>query len=257
MKKLTKILSLVLVFAMLTLAFASCMPTDEERVAAAMAKMALAKKADYTVDMAVTVSVGGTTQEVPMTMVMKTDLSDAENPVFYMEMSQKSGNVTTNMITFYKDGYVYVNASGQKFKTQMSYEEMMKDSGSGFDMTEIFEEKKDSVDESFEITKNADGTLHVEMTITKEEFASVFTGFTDQVTGSLGANGTVEVSDTIFQIEIDKENNVTEAKTIMNMELTVNGQKATASCNIKFKYNPVGADFVVPIPTDLSSYINI
>ena len=257
MKKLTRILSLVLVFAMLALTLSSCGATPEERVAEAMAKMALAKKADCTVDVNMEFTVAGTTQEIPMTMVMKTDMTDENNPVWYMEVSTKEGNTTTTVTMFFKDGYAYTETSGQKIKVEMSYDDIKESANSGFDMTDIFEAKKDGVDESMTITKNDDGTLSVEMKITKAEFAEDFTEFTEQFTSSLGAiikNAKVEVADTIFQLTVDKDNNITKLMTVMKIDITYQGQTIKYSYDMDFTYRPTGEDFEVPLPSDLSEY---
>ena len=260
MKKIAKIVSFVLVFAMLTLALASCGATAEERVAAAMAKMAMAKKMDCTVEMDISVTAEGETTNVPMAMVMKSDMSDAENPVCYMEIIQsteQSSASDTKVITFYKDGYVYMAMGDYKYKQAMDYKEMEDATSTGFDITGIFEAKKEGDIGKFDITKNEDGTLDVEMTITAEEFETKFSDFTDQIMSTSGLTGTLEVSDTVFKFTVDKENNITDVSTTMNMELTYQGVKATLSYKMDFKYNPVSADYEVPLPTDLDKYISI
>jgi hypothetical protein len=254
MKKLTKILSLVLVFAMLALAFASCGVTAEEKVAAAMAKMATAKKTDCTASVTIKMDMGGVKVEMPMTMVMKTDLSDAANPIVYTEMSMTVFGETTETTTFYKDGYFYTEAYGQKVKVAMSYEEMMEDNEMGIDTSEIFASKKDKVDESFVITENEDGTITVKMTVTKAEFASLLPDFSESMGSLIGEDGNVEINDTVFEFKIDKDGNVTDLNTNMGLSMTVEGVKATVDYDMDFTYNTVGEDFEITLPSDLDKY---
>ena len=112
MKKLTKIISLILAFAMVALVLASCGATPEQRVATAMAKMATAKKTDCTANVTVKFDMGGMSMEMPMEMVMKTDVTDAEKPVVYSEVKMTMMGQKTETTTFYKDGYLYTNVDG-------------------------------------------------------------------------------------------------------------------------------------------------
>ncbi len=254
MKKITKILSLVLVFAMLTLAFASCGTTAEDKVAAAMAKMASAKKTDCTAIINVEMDMGGMKIEMPMNMVMKTDTTDATKPVVYAEVSMTLMGETVKTTSFYKDGYLYTEASGQKVKMAMSYEEMMEGSDTGIDTAKIFEAKKDSIDESFVITENDDGSITVKMTVTKAEFASDLADFSEELAESLGDNGGVEISDTVFEFTVDKDCNVSALKATMNIDMTIQGQKVAVAYEMDFTYRPAGEDFEITLPTDLGSY---
>ena len=254
MKKITRILSLVLVFAMLALALSSCTVTAQDRVAAAMLKMVTAKKSDCTANVNIQMNVGGIKTEMPSTVVIKSDKSNAQSPVVYMEMSMKVFGQTTKTSTYYKDGYLYTSANGSKTKVQMSYEDMMKDASGVIDITSIFNAKNGAIDDSFVITENEDGTISVKMTITKEEFASKLANVTDSLAGSLGEVGSIELSDTVFEFTVDSTNTISTVKASMAMKMAVSGKQTDISYNMEFKYNPVGMDFYIPAPTDLDSY---
>ena len=253
MKKITRILSLVLVFAMLALAFSSCTVTAEDRVAAAMLKMITAKKSDCTANINIKMNVGGIKTEMPSTVVIKSDKSNAQSPVVYMEMSMKLFGQTTKTSTYYKDGYLYTNADGSKTKVQMSYDEVMKNAAD-IDITAIFNAKDSKVDESFVITENEDGTISVKMTVTKEEFESKLADFSNALEGSIGSVGNIELSDTVFEFTVDSGNNISTVKASMAMKMVVSGQQTDVSYDMEFKYNPVGMNFYIPAPTDLDSY---
>lgn len=254
MKKFTRILSLVLVFAMLALTLSSCAVTAKDRVAAAMFKMVTAKKSDCTATVNIKMNVGGIKTEMPSTIVIKSDKSNAQNPVVYMDMSMKVFGQTSKTSMYYKDGYLYTNADGSKTKVQMSYENMMKDASGVIDITSIFNAKNGAIDDSFVITENEDGTISVKMTVTKEDFASTLSGVTDALAGSLGEGGKIEISDTVFEFTVDSGNNISAVKASMDMKMNISGQQTDVSYNMEFKYNPVGMDFYIPAPTDLDSY---
>ena len=256
MKKFTKILSLALVLAMLMGAFASCGISKEERVAAAMAKMASAEKADYTANVKYKMTLESQEQEIAMYMVVKSDLSDKENPAFYMLLEASQGGTKATQKMYYADGYVYTDVSGQKYKAQMSYDKMMEDNETGFDFTDIFTSKKDNIDESVVIKDNGDGTLAVEIIVTKEEFSGDFSDMVKNLLDSYGLSGiTVDVSDTMFQFTIDANNNITRMMTIMNMSFKYQGMEVTLRYDMDFRYNPIGENFEVPVPEDPFDYI--
>ena len=111
MKNITKILSLVLVFALLALALVSCGEKPEDRVAKAMAKMATAKQTDSEVTITVKMDIAGTKTEIPMTMKVQSDMTDEKNPVVYTETNTTVMGQSTKIVSFYKDGYVYALGS--------------------------------------------------------------------------------------------------------------------------------------------------
>jgi hypothetical protein len=256
MKKFTKILSIALVFAMLALALVSCGATKEERVATAMAKMATATKVDYKADVKYKMTMDSQEVDTAMSMVVKSDLSDKENPVLYMLIEASQGGTKATQKMYYTDGYVYTDVAGRKFKAQMSYDKMMEENETSLDFTDIFTSKKDSIDESIAIKDNGDGTLAVEMIVTKEEFAGDFSDMVKDIVDSYGLSGmTIEVSDTMFQFTIDANNNITRMMAVMNMSFKYQGMEIKLRYDMDFQYNPVGENFEVPTPEDPFDYI--
>ncbi len=257
MKKITRILSLVLVFAMLTLAFAACggkKPTTAEKVADAMAKIATATKTDCEATITLKVIAAGSTTQIPMTVATKVDATNASNPVVLVETSLTIDKTAVKTSVFYKDGVAYTDANGTKTKTAISYADMISGGNTGFDTASIFAAKKDAINESFVITENADGTISVQMTVTKAEFATGLNAFASSVAANLGSGNTAEIGDTVFNFTVDANGNITEMTTNMAITMNIGGETATATYDMTFKYNSVGDGFAVNPPADLSSY---
>lgn len=250
MKKIIKFLCLVLAFAMLALSLASCTASAGERVAAAMLKAVIAKKTDCTASLDVTLTSGGVTTHLPINAVIKKDSSNAYNPLAYIDVSGTGVKTTA----YYKDGYLYSNVYGVKTKTQMSYEDMEKTFSNIADITSVFSAKKDNIDDSFVITENADGSLTVRMTVTKQEFAEKLADFSGALASGLGENGTVEISDTVFELTVDKTNSITSVKADMEITVTYGGNVTSISYSIDFRYNPIGEGFKVPEPANIGAY---
>lgn len=253
MKKITKIISMVLVLAMATLAFCSCGASAEARVAEALEKMINAEREDCTLEMNVAVSFQNNKTEMPITMHFQSDLTDAENPLYYADVSATSGNITTLAKSFYKDGYYYVNEGTVKRKSKMEYEKMMEDTAS-IDVTSIFEAKKENIAENFDITRNEDGTLHVETLVTTKEFHVSFYDLAKQLAEVIGLEGVYNVADTLFQFEIDNNNNVTSVRAIMTVSMAYQSQNFEATYTMHFTYNPVSEDFEINFPDDIDDY---
>ena len=256
MKKIIRVLSLILAFAMLALSLASCGVTDEARVSAAMLKMMMAKRVDSTADIKLTMSSMGVTYETVMKAVIKTDTTKADNPKAYMSVSATVFGETESTETFYKDGYLYTDSSGSKIKREADYSAVMGDSANVIDILDIFDIKKTNVDDNFTITRNGDGTLTVKMLVTKEELAEGLDSFTEELAKSLGTSGSVNVSNTVFEYTVDKGNNISDISASMEMEIIVQGKKISIVYEMDFKYNSIGKGFEVPVPEDESEYIS-
>lgn len=254
MKKITKILSLVLAVAMLALALSSCGITSEARVAAAMLKMTLVKKMDCTANVNITLTMAGNTVEMPMTVVMKTDTTDENNPLSYTEISMTVGGKTQKTTSYYRDGYLYTDEFGGKIRLKKDYEGST-ESANLVDIAGIFGSKQSDVDESFTITENKDGTLSVKMTVSKDEFEKENPGFSESLAASLAGKGTVDFSDVIFEYIVDKNNNISKIKAEMNMEMTVQGQTVDILYDMEFNYTAIDKNFEVPAPEDVTEYV--
>jgi len=250
MKNITRTISLVLASLMLALCLASCSATDSDRVSAAMLKMIIAKKTDCTASLNVSISAGDKTTELPMSVVIKKDCSSAYDPLVYMELS--GTGIRTK--AYYKGGYLYCDTYGVKTKAQMSYEEMKRSFANVADITAVFDAKQKNIDESFVITANDDGTLTVKMTVTAQEFAEKLADFSAELASGLGKDGTVEVSDTVFEFTVDKTNSISSVKADMDIKVTSYGKVTEISYSMDFRYNPIGEGFKVPEPTNLGAY---
>ena len=259
MKKIVRIMSLTLVFAMVVLCCVSCGSTPEERLAEAIAKLADAEKVDYSATVNMFISANGTEMSVPMQITAKADVTDKSNPIAYTNMSMSMAGESMDMKMFYIDGYVYYAATSQgvtqKYKVAMSYDEMMEDEG-GLDLVSLIEAKKDDLTNGVEITENYDRTLTVKMIFAKADFADELEDIVGDLSESLGFGGSIEVSDTVVEITVDADNNITSVKTSMNIDMNFMGNTASAKYDMEFTYNEVNDSFTIELPTDLDKYVS-
>lgn len=255
MKNITRVICLVLVIAMAALACVSCGMTVEERVAEAITKLSAQKKLDIEGTMTIKMDMGGMKIEMPVTLNSKTDMTDEANPAVYMLMSMSMMGESMEVEMLYKDGWLYASAYGEKVKSEVTYDEMMEDSAAATpDFSALLAEKKDALEEGVEITENEDGTLLVKMTFTKEEFGDELAKLIGDFSEGVIGEGELSIGDTVFEVAIDADNNITNIKTSMSVTVTVEGQTVEAVYDIDFKYNAIGDDFAINVPADADEY---
>jgi hypothetical protein len=259
MKRFIQIISLVLVFSMAILSLSSCGVTKEERLAEAIAKLVDAKKGDYTASVKMSISAQGMEMTVPMEIEAKADISDEANPIVYTKMSMSISGQSMDMVSFYKGGYLYsaqtVQGVTQKYKVSMSYDEMTTEES--FDITDLIAAKKDSLTSGVEIIENYDRTLTVKLTFSKSDFAEELEKVVAELSSSLGLDSDINVNDTVVELTIDADNNITSIKTSMDMDMNVMGETASAKYDMEFTYNVVGEGFTIELPTDLDKYVEM
>ena len=137
----------------------------------------------------------------------------------------------------------------------------MEESGSmapDIDIVALLKGKVDSLDEGVTITENEDGSLAVKVLLTAEEFADEFEELVGDFSESMtGASSDLNFKDTTMELVVDKDNNITNIKFGMDLDVTIEGQAAKTVYNFEFIFNPIGENFTVEGPADLDEYEEI
>lgn len=230
----------------------------------ASSKMNNATKMDLTANIAADVAMDGTKIiDLTMPLNIKVD-ADLEN----MDQSQiaMTGTVTVNMSEsmveqgapatinqdiayYYTDGVYYMNMGGQKFKMDMSVEDVMAQMG---DLTGMQSSEPlcliESIDES--------GS---DMTVTYSSSGM------NALVNSVLANMGMDTSSMDVQIKFE---NVSSKVTIANgdiknmdlsmqMSMTVEGQSITMNMTMDYTVNGLGDSVQITLPSDLDTYVDM
>ena len=230
----------------------------------ASSKMNNATKMDMTANIAADVAMDGTKIiDLTMPLNIKVD-ADLEN----MDQSQiaMTGTVTVNMSEsmveqgapatinqdiayYYTDGVYYMNMGGQKFKMDMSVEDVMAQLG---DLTGMQSSEPLCLIESIDESGN-------DMTVTYSSSGM------NALVNSVLANMGMDTSSMDVQIKFE---NVSSKVTIANgdiknmdlsmqMSMTVEGQSITMNMTMDYTVNGLGDSVQITLPSDLDTYVDM
>nr|WP_297275353.1 S-layer homology domain-containing protein [uncultured Agathobaculum sp.] len=230
----------------------------------ASSKMNNATKMDMTANIAADVAMDGTKiVDLTMPLNIKVD-ADLEN----MDQSQiaMTGTVTVNMSEsmveqgapatinqdiayYYTDGVYYMNMGGQKFKMDMSVEDVMAQLG---DLTGMQSSEPLCLIESIDESGN-------DMTVTYSSSGM------NALVNSVLANMGMDTSSMDVQIKFE---NVSSKVTIANgdiknmdlsmqMSMTVEGQSITMNMTMDYTVNGLGDSVQITLPSDLDTYVDM
>lgn len=230
----------------------------------ASSKMNNATKMDLTANIAADVAMDGTKiVDLTMPLNIKVD-ADLEN----MDQSQiaMTGTVTVNMSEsmveqgapatinqdiayYYTDGVYYMNMGGQKFKMDMSVEDVMAQLG---DLTGMQSSEPLCLIESIDESGN-------DMTVTYSSSGM------NALVNSVLANMGMDISSMDVQIKFE---NVSSKVTIANgdiknmdlsmqMSMTVEGQSITMNMTMDYTVNGLGDSVQITLPSDLDTYVDM
>lgn len=230
----------------------------------ASSKMNNATKMDMTANIAADVAMDGTKiVDLTMPLNIKVD-ADLEN----MDQSQiaMTGTVTVNMSEsmveqgapatinqdiayYYTDGVYYMNMGGQKFKMDMSVEDVMAQLG---DLTGMQSSEPLCLIESIDESGN-------DMTVTYSSSGM------NALVNSVLANMGMDISSMDVQIKFE---NVSSKVTIANgdiknmdlsmqMSMTVEGQSITMNMTMDYTVNGLGDSVQITLPSDLDTYVDM
>ena len=230
----------------------------------ASSKMNNATKMDMTANIAADVAMDGTKIiDLTMPLNIKVD-ADLEN----MDQSQiaMTGTVTVNMSEsmveqgapatinqdiayYYTDGVYYMNMGGQKFKMDMSVEDVMAQLG---DLTGMQSSEPLCLIESIDESGN-------DMTVTYSSSGM------NALVNSVLANMGMDISSMDVQIKFE---NVSSKVTIANgdiknmdlsmqMSMTVEGQSITMNMTMDYTVNGLGDSVQITLPSDLDTYVDM
>ena len=230
----------------------------------ASSKMNDATKMDMTANITADVSMGGTKiMDLTMPLNMKVD-ADLEN----MDQSKiaMTGTVKINMnesmveqgapatinqdiAYYYTDGVYYMNMGGQKFKMDMSVDDVMAQMG---DLTGMQSSEPLCLIESIDQSGN-------DMTVTYSSSGM------NALVNSVLANMGMDMSSMDVQMKFE---NVTSKVTISNgdiknmnlgmkMSMTVDGQSITMNMTMDCAVNGLGDSVKITLPSDLDTYVDM
>ena len=257
MKKLKRVLALTLAAVMLFTLGGCKKKTPEEVLEAATKKMSKVKSADMSGNIKMKMSsTSSTSSSLEMSMGMKMKAADMTSEDMKMDMDLTMGIAGQDMTikAYYTDGYYYMNYAGQKQKQKMDVAAMQKqmENSTGQCDTSIdnykdlkMQKKDGNYVISFKFKEKAlnDYVNKMMGQLNSTGAAGSSTNYADQVKFD-SMSGTMTVNED-SEIVAQKINMVLSSKQETKLKI-----KMTADV----KYNNIGKDVKVTLPTDLDTY---
>ena len=215
---------------------------------------------DVTIDMNISMSFLGQSQEIRILMSM--ELEDA-NETDYMKIRGKGNMSMTaygeniDMEYYMLDGNMYMIANGVKMYG--SFEEIASSSGQSLNsLTQTQQITAYDVDfiKDAKFTELSDGNYEYVLDVSDPEMISKLLGqLSSENLSALGDN-LENIDKLIYTIIIDKDYHFSEMIIEASMNLSVEGFTIPANYLIKMKYNNIGKPVVIDFP-DFSDYQNV
>jgi len=247
----------VLIVALMLFVCAAC--DSEEAVTAlelynkAIEKHGALTHYDVKLEMNMKMSASGMNMDVPIAMTMKL-IHEGDNIEFASKADMTLMGVQTVANTYYKNGVLYTDAAGAKFKMTVGFEEAVEEA---VDVENAIVDLPEEILKDVELAEKDGGK---EFTVTfdgekiKDEMNSVLSGMDELLTsGNTGA----DISDITLTVKFNKDGYITYYSMVFDMKVSVDilGTKTEYSyaCDIKYTFNNIGEKFEINYP-DFSNF---
>ncbi len=234
MKKITSLLlALTMIFSLVMLS--SCFmekETPESLVNGALEKMDKHSAIETNTLMELEMDIMGMSMSIPMDINSKVIDPKSDNPTSLTNLTMSVFGMEVVTETYTEDGWSYVVADGESYKTNNA--ELEDSLGMG-DLASSSEKLDAELFEGVEIIENEDGTKSVELTVPDDVFAELFADAFASVTESLGASADAKITNVNLKYTV-KDGEIAQMKMSFDIEMTMEGiaVTATADCTIDY-----------------------
>ncbi len=203
------------------------------------------KTADVSSNIVMNMSAPSQGLEMDMTMDMDVlmDMTDEENIKFYSSAKTNTMGMELDIISFYADGYQYMEMMGQKMKQEMPLETFLATAQTNPQV--ILAEDM----ETFEMTE-ADGNKTFTFTVKADRMQALF----EEAMGSMGdmaamaGAGEFSFEDMSGNLVIDADNNIVSQNISMIVSVTVEGETMDMDMDMNMVYNSYNEPVEITIP---------
>lgn len=257
MKKFKKILALTLALVMLFTLGGCKKKTPEEVLKAATAKLNKLKAVDMdgTIKMKMSsTSSNSSSFELKMGMKMKASGMTSKDMKMDMDITTAIAGQDMSAKAYYTDGYYYMNFNGQKQKQKMDVEAMEKQMENS---TGQFNTSVDNY-KNLKMTKK-DGNYVISFKFKEKALNDYINKMMGQMNSSGVAGSTTNYADQVKFDSMSGTMTVNEDSEIVAQKINmVVSSKQEPKISIKmsadFKYNNIGKDVKITLPSDLNTY---
>jgi len=254
-------LALALLMALSALSLASCEKalTPYETVAAALEKNAQLDAIEAEQVIKMKMDMMGMTIEMPVNGTMKATGIKSGNPVMYSKASTTVMGTTMDTETYVEDGYLYMNAMGESYKTNATA--IAEDYDVLKEINSMLQLPPERVFEGVEPVTNEDGTTSFSFTMTKDDYLATYRPFFDSMSESLGVTSDgsgLKIDDVNITMTIDKNGYVCGYVMAFKLEVSVteSGVSMDIKCDVECKLDfvNIGGNVTITPPEGYKDY---
>jgi len=219
-----------------------------EKMNTAMGKV---ESIEMTVDGSIAMTAMGETMDIEMSGTMKeVILSETEAEMeMYMDMVMFGETIPT--VSYYKDGYMYQEMYGMKYKTAMGIEEALSQMG-----TENLTFSEEAIKES-DVT-DVDGGKQISFTLDGAALNDILAGAgtLSELAALFGEDGEMAFGDVTYVVNVDKDYVMKSCEMRFDMTMTVEGEAIEMAYTMTMKVVSTN-DVTVTFPDDLDTYVGM
>lgn len=235
----------VLLCVVLVFAFAGCQKSVDPKQAyqQAAAKSKELKSTNVSVTMDFNGKVDEQSLEGNVSMDFKSVPKEEDNMDLEMKMNMKVLGVTVEIPMYYTDGYLYMEAMGQKIKAKMDLSKVQSDMANQADLQVL------SQDFFKEITPQAEGdATRYTFTGDPEKLGDIIKSLFNQLGDSAQESVDYKVTKADGSFVIDKNGYISEQTLNMVLSATADGQTGEVTMNQTIKFNQPGETVTIEFP---------
>lgn len=198
-----------------------------------------------------TQSLMGMTMETNMTMNIKANAADSNNPEIGMDGSMTMDGQNIPYAFYFKDGWMYISTYGEGYKMQVTLDEFQQDAGSVEEMfTDLPKELFDGV-----TAKVENGVTTVELTADSDEFKAMYEKLVQEMFADvLGDDiSAVEVSDAKIVISASG-GYVRSYDMSFKCSYTFSGETISFTVTQNLVFNSINEDVTITPPEGYESF---
>lgn len=193
-----------------------------------------------------TMKQGEETLEMSTDVKAKMDGINTDKMIYYAETTSNVAGQASDAVTFYQDGYCYVESQGQKMKYAIALEDMMEQVRTAAESGNVeLEYMKDLA-----VKQEGDNQI-LTFTVDPEKMDSYVQEVMGAMTGSLeGLEGlTMKINSASGQYTINKDGYYTDMQMTMDYDMTMEGETLNTVMDTTAKINNPGQAVTIELPS--------
>ncbi|MEZ4357349.1 MAG: DUF6612 family protein [Eubacteriales bacterium] len=208
---------------------------------------------DMIVDVNMDMELNGETLKIPMNMILKSKSLNSD-PEYLVNTSMTILDTETTSQVYYKGGYVYLSASKNKYKQEMSLDDMK--NNYAVVNVDLFDKE---LLEKARLTKTEHGstiTLSLSGEKIEDKLTSMFFNM-DTLLENFGGISSFKFGNLSATLSYNTEGYLTSEVIKYDISCTADNTPLNANVKCAFNINNPGKEVTITPPDDLDSYISI